>query len=543
MADGLAQTLFNDSECNPYSVVQDTKETLKIQGRKWTWKDGRGGFDDVFDSQGSDRHHMKVRQILAEPQTSLEEHLDEDWSQSYVSSIWLGPIYEFLRKFDRSAMLAYVLEQSNLLDYSWGGSRLWKRDEKNGLDFVCVPKDRVKETLQAAYEDGGHWGIKSTQMKVHRNFFRPNQGDSISEYIRGCPQCAKHTPWTKKPPIIPLPPLHPLQIPGMDFICPLPKTPRKHRYNLHLIDYFSSFSITFPTERPAGSDVIPHLQSTFSILPFPNLIYIHNGPHFINSHVWGFFIRNHTEIEERSTHASKSTGKIESSNRFLQDALRKSTLSLKTDNNHNQQEMTGDVKEDWDLALVETTRRLNARIIPDLRYSPMEILFGMSNEVKNALVLNSDTLDERPPLDTAKKTVQEWTSPEQMTVVQSRMISVCNIREESRSIGNFLKTYQANRINRGRKLANFNPGDLVMVKQHTQPKLTPKYPGPFAIVKPSSQRHISYCIRPIQARASFPFKVNSDDLKTFKSKPDNLANWTDDPIHWADLTVRTSHHN
>lgn len=202
--------------------------------------------------------------------------------------------------FSRS-LIVHIEHQSGLSDFSWGGSRLWKRDEENGLDFICVPGDRVKEILKAAHDDGGHWGAESTQMKVHRKFFWPKQGDSIAAYIRGCPQCARHTPWTRKPPIVPILPLYPLQILGMDFIGPLPRTPRKHEYILHLIDYFSSFLVTFPTEGPSANDVLPHLESTFGILPFPTLVYVDNGSQFINSRVQAFFIRNNVEIEERLT--------------------------------------------------------------------------------------------------------------------------------------------------------------------------------------------------------------------------------------------------
>lgn len=377
---------------------------------------------------------VEVSQITAEPFESSDENKETSWDESYAESTWFGPIYRFLLMPDRPSVQPDIARHSTLLDYSWRRSRLWKHEERTGLDYICVPEGRIKDVLKEAHDDGGHWGMESTHMKVRRRFFWPKQSDSISSYIKGCKHCAKHTPWTRKPPMISILPVYPLQIMGMDFIGPLPKTARDHQYILHLIDYFPSFSITYATKGTSADDVLPYLETTFSLLPVPDLMYVDNGSHFINSRVKTFFIRRNSEIEERPTLSSKSTGKIESANRFLQDAMRKSTPNSQS--HESSQECTGDIRNDWDLVLRNSTHQLNSRIIPHLRYSPTEILFGLSKEVTRALQFDAITAKEKRPLVDSKRIIQEWNPQQESSVIQNRMVSLCQLREESCAKGN-----------------------------------------------------------------------------------------------------------
>lgn len=463
---------------------------------------------------------VKVTQVTAEPMTSSENEAS-DWNKSYEESTWLSPIYQYHIRSERPHVGADIARQSTLMDYSWGGSRLWKRDEKTGLDYICVPESRIKDILKDAHDDGGHWGMESTHMKIRRKYFWPKQSDAISTYIRSCKHCAKHAPWTRKPPIIPILPDYPLLIMGMDFIGPLPKTARGNRYILHLIDYFSSFSITFATKGPSTDDVLPHLETTFSLLPAPSLVYVDNGSHFTSSCMKAFFIRRQIEMEERPTLSSKSTGKIESANRFLQGALRKSTPQ--SHNDRTSQSM-GNIQGDWDLALERCTHQLNSRIIPHIRYSPSEILLGLSKKVMSALQFDATVSKEKSILAESKRIVQEWSPQEQCVMVEHRMVSLCQLREESRVKANSTRISRLARASKGHQLPTYVPNDLVMVRQRNPPKLAAKYRGPFIIIKPSSSRRISYHIRPLSGRSPFPFKIHADDLKPYVPRQSHLSN-------------------
>lgn len=391
--------------------------------------------------------------------------------------------------------------------------------------------------MEEAHDRGGHRGFESTFLKVRRRYYWPHQGDDVKRYIRGCPECAKQNPWTRKPPIFPIITIHPFQIIGMDFIGPLTRTARHHSYILHFVDYFSSFSIAFPTVSSSADDVLPTLETTFNIFPSPRMIYMDNGPHFTNGRVQMFFSKRGVKLEDRPTEASKSTGKIESTGRLIQETLRKILSGRPGARRMQIVDHLSDLSSDWDLALPEAVRAVNNRIIPHLRYSPTEILFGMSRELTNMTEISFDGQQEIPPLARAQNVVRTWSPREQAAIVFTHMVNVCKRREYTRRTLAQAKIKQAEKINGGRAHAEFPVDTFVMVKQHNPSKFAPRYRGPFRIVAPSSSRHISYRISYLDGRL-FPYKVHSDDLKPFTPRTSYLFSDDDHPCRWADQTIR-----
>lgn len=143
-----------------------------------------------------------------------------------------------------------------------------------------------------------------------------------------------------------------------------------------------------------------------------------------------------------------------------------------------------DISTDWDVALPESFLLVNNRIIPHLRYSPAEILVGMSKEMTNLAGIDPDTHGQIQPLARAQQIVKHWTPPEQSAIVFNHMVQLCQRREQTREASAHYKKAQAERVNRGRYHSEFNIGSLVMVRQHTPSKFAPRYRDPFIITAP-----------------------------------------------------------
>ena len=55
----------------------------------------------------------------------------------------------------------------------------------------------------------------------------------------------------------------PFQLLGMDYIGPLPESATGSKYILHIIDYFSRFSMAFSDKAAASTDTITGLRKVF----------------------------------------------------------------------------------------------------------------------------------------------------------------------------------------------------------------------------------------------------------------------------------------
>jgi transposase InsO family protein len=112
--------------------------------------------------------------------------------------------------------------------------------------------------------------------------------------------------------------------------------------------------------RQANSpDAISSLEGFLKHFPKPQLVYSDSGQHFYNDEFRSFLSARQIAFEYSPSGSSKSTGLIEMSNRVLGAVLRKSST-------------------EWDLQLLSSADGVNDRIIQSLRYSPNEILSGVS---------------------------------------------------------------------------------------------------------------------------------------------------------------------
>ncbi len=95
----------------------------------------------------------------------------------------------------------------------------------------------------------------------------------------------------------------------MDFIGPLKLTSRGALYILHIIDYFSRFSIAYACKTANVSEVIESLRDVFTKYATPRAIYCDRGQHFNNKEMRGFVGSEGVNISYSLSGLSKSTGK------------------------------------------------------------------------------------------------------------------------------------------------------------------------------------------------------------------------------------------
>ena len=520
VADGLSRTVFS-GDCDMTDLARRLKEECEkhANDHKWYWKDGPGGFQEFLEKlSDTERAEVIDEGTLAGVNVfsvTASITTESPWDSSYSSSPHFHRVYAFLRhgthptdlpmpalrRFYRTA-LHYTTDPQGIL---------WK----NHRDILlpCIPESRVPEILHEAHDRGGHWAAEATLAKLRRHCFWPNMSTDVQNYIQSCLPCARHGPALRVAALHPIRPLRPLILFGMDFIGPLKKTSRNAQYILHVIDYFSRYSWAYPTENANFEDVVACLKTLFSHIPHPHGFYIDRGQHFDNDRLRLFLKELHIGFELSPSGSSKSTGMVEKGNDILQLILRKS-------------------REEWDLTLPPAIKNLNARVIPHLRFSPLEILFGIP-----FFPLASQSFSQIPPNRFAELHDALTDRARSAAAVASFVVERAQRREKAHELSNKRKDQEERRYNLGRAIDKpLVGGDLVMLHQKSPGKLEPRWRGPFRVSGPGGTHGRSFTIRQRNGRL-IRGTFHRDDLKFFKERPAHLR-YGDEELLPPQQTIR-----
>ena len=276
---------------------------------------------------------------------------------------------------------------------------------------------------------------------------------------------AKHATAQKSQLLQPIIKERPFQLLGMDYIGPLPITPRGNRYILHVMCYFSEFSFASAGPTALGADTVSVLKKLFDRFTRPRAVYCDLGHHFRSEVRWALEEMGIRLISGPSG-ASKSFGLIERGNRILQDVIRKSAT-------------------DWDTELDAAIYAVNHRVIAHLGIAPVTILIGA--ELKSPLGIAPVLTEE-----SAAELLQTMRTPEyRETAIRSYLDARRDVHETTLNAIKEHKAKMAARYNRRVKLKLHSIGDLVMPYQKGTSKLQPRWRGPF-LVRGIGTRGVSY---------------------------------------------------
>ena len=486
VADGLSRTLFLAEDCTADSNVIEAWRAISKEGPKWVWKDGKGGYQAFLDSlNDSDRtevisggtlHGENVFSQSLSVGATVDPNRDS-WEKAYLASEWFADIYR-AHTTDQPFSLPGIFSKAMNFRVDPHTKVLWKHHQD--LFLPCVPESKVLGILKQAHDESGHWAKQGTIAKLRGTVYWPSQSTDVERYIKGCIPCARHGPAQRSQLLQPIRVHGPFQLMGFDFIGPLPKTKTGSVHIFHVMDYFSRFSMTFPSGTATAEDVVPFLGQVFARYTRPLGIYCDRGHHFQNTLVKDYLVRLGITLTFSPSGASQSTGMIEIGNRLLEDILRKTT---------------GD--QDWEQVLPKATYDLNARTIHHLGASPASILFGIFPDVPI-----TDTSLRQP---IGVNLIHEWVNLilnpyshkklfQDFHEHRSQLHDRVRVRSDQR------KDEEAAKFDKGIQPREFAEGDLVFLYQKNTGKLEPRWRGPFRVEGYGGTHGISYEIRQLNGR-------------------------------------------
>ena len=501
VADGLSRTIFRDEACTDDSVVSALRAEVDKHRSdpQWFWKDGKGGYDSFLGQLTEPEKEEVLTSGTINGLNVFALDASSSWSNAYQASEWFGHAYRFVR----DGTIPTSLHESKratfmrkCLDYRIDENGiLWTY--QRGLHLPCVPESKVAATLHEAHDEGGHWAKEGTLAKLRRNVYWPSQSTDVERYIAGCLPCARHEPATRSAQLQPINVARPFQLIGMDFIGPIGGSD-KNKYILHIIDYFSRYSMAYPTPSANAEDVKTCLLDVFHRYVCPSAIYCDRGQHFDNQYIKDFLDGYNVRIRFSPSGASKSTGMVEVGNRILESVIRKGS-------------------DKWDDKLPSSIKQLNARVIGHLKYSPLEILHGLPPQP-----LQRQTYSQITDADTDQLIDLFTRHPYQSEAVEAHLLSLARLRDEISERSIQKKESEKERYDRGILRSNeLEPGDLAMLYQKNVGKLQPRWRGPFLIEAFGGDHGVSYTIRQIGGRR-IKGAFHSDHLRKFTPRTGHL---------------------
>jgi hypothetical protein len=109
-----------------------------------------------------------------------------------------------------------------------------------------VPKKLVKEVIALNHDSiyAAHPGRKRTLEILCICYYWPGMRQDVENYVRECDYCHRRKQGCEYTALLGdvRQPTYPFEITSMDICGPYPLTPRKHKYLLTFIDYFTKYA-------------------------------------------------------------------------------------------------------------------------------------------------------------------------------------------------------------------------------------------------------------------------------------------------------------
>ncbi|KAJ9531466.1 hypothetical protein QJQ45_006912 [Haematococcus lacustris] len=321
---------------------------------------------------------------------------------------------------------------------------------------------------------------------------------TVQEYVRTCDKCQRNKATNQLPPGL----LQPLPIPSrnwqqvsMDFIGPLPATPRGHTMIFTVVDKLSKMIHLIPTTTTATAHDTARLffDHIFKHHGLPEAIISDRDPKFTSDFWTSLFHLTGTRLLLSSAYHPQTDGQTERANRTVEDMLRP---------------YVNDHKSDWDQHLAAVEFAYNSSEHVGTGFTPFYLNYGQHPTTPSALLLPPPTL------------VPSQASEDFVTSMRNNLTAARSALQRS------IDTQKLH-ADQHRRHEEFEVGDLVLLScanlnlqtAVNSAKLQPRFVGPFKVLAkhspvsykldlPSSMRilptfHINR-LRPYLSSSSFP---------------------------------------
>ena len=331
---------------------------------------------------------------------------------------------------------------------------------------LYIPSGPLRAQLISEAHDSiisGHLGRTKTLERLSRTFYWPKMQTTVSDYVKTCPACQVNKPSNR----LPLGLLQPLPIPtrrwesvSLDFVMPLPLTPRGYNAILVFVDRLSKMiriaacKQTVTAEETAQlffDNVFRHGHG------LPTTLVSDRDPRFTSAFWQALFRLLGTKFNMSTANHAQTDGQTERANRTIEEMLRAYVSPL---------------QDDWDLHLTAIEFAYNDSVQASTNHTPFYLNYGQ--HPATPLALSSPA----PPAASGVESVDAFVSKLHTTL------------ESARTAIKAAQERQTRNANRHRRDHEFKVGDRVFLSADhlrvpdaidSKRKLNRRAYGPFKI--------------------------------------------------------------
>ena len=425
---------------------------------------------DVVEDREADEGPSDERNDLPDKSAILQELLHGTQAVPALRSIFEDPQYSDLIEYlvhgtlptDPQAKRNLQLRATrfHILDgilYFKDGDLNWK---------VVPHRDDTAQLIKEAHEGiGGHLGRAATLFKLRRFYWWKSMFRDIEQAVRRCPTCQRWSPRPSKQSMLhPYECVSPFSVVFLDWIGPLPQSRRGRSYIITLVDGFSRY-VEAKSYSSCSSVQSRHFMLKMMMRYSPPLIAVTDG----GAHFLGSFdeLLSRMSVKHVTTapYHPQSAGAVERANGLILQRLRK---------------WAADTPEVWDDMLPAALISLNARRTPRHRFSPQEILMGISFRGRaETQILNHQLEHQLQQLCQ----VDQFEGSEEAFV--ARLLMMESVRDEATLRTQKAARKTADHYNRNVHEITVMVGDLVLIRERRRGgvggKFGKKWRGPFLV--------------------------------------------------------------
>jgi hypothetical protein len=354
--------------------------------------------------------------------------------------------------------------------YMIEGEKLWKigdGSDRARARLECVTKE---ETVQLAWEEhrnNGHFHRDNIKAKLLNTITSPGMDQSITKAILDCGKCKGFGTTHIHSLLEPITRRHPFELMAADTLS-MPKGKGGFtKLGLWMDVYAQRVWVTKLKTSATGKSSRKSYSDICDLFTASETLMTDGGPEFDNAELRAECAKRGTKLEICPAYSPWVNGLLEGTNSILLNRLKRMCAPDLGEDAYTQM----DIPVNWPDHLEAAVRCINDRILPNLKYSPNELLLGLVVNTKPTL---PDDLQTTPST--------EEVNMQMAYVDQQRFDGYAQIVDHAQ---NRKAAFDKQVLNQAPREVVFRAGDLVQVYRSdldftfkTERKIEPKFSAP-----------------------------------------------------------------
>lgn len=331
-----AEIIFRDGDVLVLAVgATDANQRLTCKASCWGFS-----LEDLREAQAKDKDLQFILEWLESSVTPPEGDLFI--ASPAVKSYWLNK--------ERFILIEGVLYQ----------------EADSGDKKLVVPEGLRELAVQWNHDlpSAGHQGIARTKGRVKEKFMWHGLGKYVTNYVIGCDVCNRHKKSNRQGrcPLTEYQAGAPMERVHLDFLGPLPKTPRGNENILVMVDQFTKWveCIPLPTQT-AEETARAAVDQFFSRFGYPFQVFSDQGRNVESKLFVELCKAFHIHKARTTPYRPSSNGQVERYNRTLMDAVRC---------------FIGKAQNRWDTHLQQIAGALSASVNRQTGFTANKLMLG-----------------------------------------------------------------------------------------------------------------------------------------------------------------------